>query len=391
MSQPRDPVSSRARVMAALSHVQPDRVPIDLGSTIVTGISLTAYSRLKTYLGLDATEVKIFDRVAQIAVVDEIVLDAFGVDTRSVVVGLAENRPPVDDPDRDAFRDEWGLMRVYSTQTHSYFVENSPLGGEISLHDILTYDWPDPADPGRVGGLDAQIDQLREAGDHAFVMTIPANFILTSMLLRGFEQWYMDTVLDPDLVAGLMDQVLEVQMAMTEIILGHVGTQIDVVFNLDDLAIQDRLMVSMPTYRKLLEPRLGRLYEFVRSKTSAKIVHHTDGAVGPLLASLADMGVDAVNPVQISARGMEDTTTLKHEHGDRLAFWGAIDTQQVLPSGTPEDVRQEVERRIAHLSPGGGYVLASVHNIQGDVPPENVVAMFQAALGRTIEFLPGAS
>jgi uroporphyrinogen decarboxylase len=145
--------------------------------------------------------------------------------------------------------------------------------------------------------------------------------------------------------------------------------------------MQDRLIVSPAMYRKMLEPRLAKFIQFLKSKTRAKLVHHTDGAVTSILDSLADMGIDAINPVQVSAKGMEDTAALKKRFGDRLAFWGGVDTQRVLPFGTPEDVRVETQRRITDLNAEGGYVLCSAHNIQSDVPAENIIAMYEVATG----------
>nr|MDA8219352.1 hypothetical protein [Dehalococcoidales bacterium] len=148
----------------------------------------------------------------------------------------------------------------------------------------------------------------------------------------------------------------------------------------DDLGTTTGPIISPALFRRLVLPRMRRIFDFVRARTDAKIFHHCDGAIYPLLGDLAEAGVQITNPVQVNVADMGDTARLKAEFGDRLTFWGAIDTSTVLPRGTPADVRQEVQRRIADLGPGGGYVLCSVHNIQPDVPPENVVAMFDAAL-----------
>ena len=152
----------------------------------------------------------------------------------------------------------------------------------------------------------------------------------------------------------------------------------------DDLGMIDRPLISPPMYRELVKPRQKRTFDFFRERTDAKLFYHCDGAVYPLIPDFIEIGVEALNPIQLNAAGMGDTKRLKAEFGDKLTFWGAIDTQRVLPSGTPKDVREEVRLRIGDLAPGGGYVVCSVHNIQPGVPPENVVAMFDAAydLGR---------
>jgi len=137
--------------------------------------------------------------------------------------------------------------------------------------------------------------------------------------------------------------------------------------------------MSMPALRKLIKPRLDHVFSFLRSRCNAKIWFHTDGAVVPIIPDLIDLGIDILNPIQVTAKGMDDTRRLKEEFGDDLTFWGGIDTQRLLPFGTPDTVRADVRRRILDLAEGGGYVLGSVHNIQGDVSPENITAMFDEA------------
>ncbi len=376
--------SHRQRILNALYHRQPDRVPLDLGSTIVTGISLGAYSRLKEYLKLDLGEVKVFDRTAQVALVDDEILNLFEIDTRGVLPGLPENRPQVELPAENGFIDEWGLLRKMPPGADSFFVANAPMAGELSLYAIAQYPWPDPGDAGRTRFLVKQVNDLRQKGAWAILLSLPGNFIATSMLLRGFEDWYIDSALNPDLLGALMDQVLEIQMEMCANILAKVGGLVDVVVNLDDLATQDRLLVSLPSYHRLLEPRLVQFYDFVRGKTSARILHQTDGAVEPLLDSLIEMGIAAINPLQVSAQGMGDVEVLKTKYGSRLAFWGGIDTQHLLPYGTLSEVRQTVEKMVNILNVDGGYVLSAVHNIQNDVPAQNIVAMYSSALGHPL-------
>lgn len=377
-------LTHRQRILNALSHQQPDRIPLDLGSTVVTGITCKAYDRLKKQLGLELGETQVFERAAQVAVIDEPLLDLFQIDTRGVIPGLPDNAPNVESPDEYGYIDEWGLKRTMPPDSDTYFGCNAPLSGELSLNDIERYPWPDPADPGRTRDLAAKIQLLNARGDFAVLLTLPANFIATSMLLRGFEDWFVDTALNPKLAGALMDQVMEIQMEMCANILGAVGGSIDVVVNLDDLATQDRILVSMPVYRRLLEPRLTRLYEFIRKNTNARLLHHTDGAVEPLLNSLIDMGIDAVNPLQVSAKGMDDVAALKSSYGARLAFWGGIDTQHILPFGSVADVKNAVSEMNRALNIDGGYVMTSVHNIQNDVPPQNILALFETALGQKL-------
>jgi uroporphyrinogen decarboxylase len=374
-STARETMTSRQRVLAALSHQQPDRVPMDLGSTIVTGISIQAYDRLKGALELLTDETHVYDHEAQLAVVDEKVLQLLQIDTRGIRPGLSKRRSAIE-ADENGIWDEWGFWRKRSPDTGTYFIVKGPLVGEITTNDILNHPMPDPHDPGRTQGLRQKILDLRKKEDRAIMLSLPANFILTSMELRGFEDWYMDSCANQSLLGFLMDRVLEIQMVMCDNVLREVGDIIDIAVNFDDLALQDRLMVSPRVYQSLLEPRLKKLYQWIKSRTDVKILHHTDGAVKPLLGSLIDMGIDAINPVQVSAKGMDNLEELKNEYGKDLAFWGGIDTQYLLPRATPEEIRSSVLRTIDILNNNGGYVLCPVHNIQKDVPPENILALY---------------
>ncbi len=377
-------MTSRERVLAALSHQQPDRVPMDLGASIVSSIHVQAYDNLKKYLGLDLGATKIFARTSQLAVVDPVILDLFGVDTLGVKPGSPENHPHREVPDEYGFIDEWGILRKMPPDADTYYVANAPLEGNISIQDVMNYPMPDPSDPGYARGLREKILALRATSDRAIAISLPDSVVQQSQLLRGFGEWYTDAALNPDLMCALMDRVLENQIAIWDTILSAVGDVIDLVFNFDDLAMQDRLIVSPAMYRKYLEPRVRTYIDWLKRKTSAKIVFHTDGAIVPVLPSLADMGVDCVNPLQVSAKGMGDVVALKKQFGDRLSFWGGVDSQHTLPHGTADEVRAETVSRVRDLNQNGGYVLGAVHNIQGDVPPENIVALFETGLGKKL-------
>lgn len=372
-------MTSRERLLAALSHQQPDRVPLDLGSTIVTGITIPCYNRLKKQMGFDLGETKFFDDEAQLAVVDHKILETFKIDTRGVKIRTLKQNP-INKDGEEGIWNEWGLWRKYSVETGTYFVDEGPLRGEISVYDILKHPMPDPDNPERIRGLRSNIIDIRSRGDWAIMLSLPANFILTSMELRGFDDWYIDSSNNQTLLEFLLDHILEIQMAMCDQILCEVGDIVDIVVNFDDLAMQDRLLISPRSYQTLLEPRLKKLYQFIKSKTEAKILHHSDGAVKPLLGSLIDMGIDAINPLQVSAKGMDNLVEMKQSFGQHLSFWGGIDTQHLLPFGKPEEIRSSVHHTIDILNRDGGYVLCPVHNIQKDVPAQNILAMYEAVL-----------
>jgi len=193
--------------------------------------------------------------------------------------------------------------------------------------------------------------------------------------MRGFEDGYMDLAAEPQRARRVMGRILEIKMAYWERMLLQLGGAVDIVGEADDLGGQARLLFSPATYRSLVKPLHRELFDFLHARTDAKVFFHTCGAVRELIPDLIEIGVDILNPVQVSAAGME-TSALKRDFGRDIVFWGGgVDTQRVLGSGTPDQVRAEVRRRIDDLAPGGGFVFATVHNIQPDVPPENILAM----------------
>jgi uroporphyrinogen decarboxylase len=367
--------TSRERVLLALNHREPDRVPVDLGTSNATSITVPAYERLKAYLSIDAPT-RIMDRIYQVVEVDEAILQRFSVDTRLLALGKPDNWQDIELAD-DCYQDEWGVVRRRPASSFCYDLHRSPLSGEISLHDVLRYPWPDPQDPGRFRGLRERTLALR-ATDYAVVFPLGAGIVHQSQFLRGFEDWFVDLIWQPDLMGALMDATLDVRLEIARQALSLVGDLVDVVFVGDDLGTQTGLLMSPQTYRRVIKPRQKRAFDLIHSLTPARLAYHTCGSVAPLIDDLIEVGVEALNPVQVSARNM-DTQVLKARFGSRVAFWGGIDSQRILPCGTPDEVRQEVRLRIAHLAPGGGYVLTSVHNIQPDVPPENICALFDAA------------
>ena len=196
--------------------------------------------------------------------------------------------------------------------------------------------------------------------------------------MRGYEDWLVDLVADPSGVASLCDAILDVWLEVARRMIEASYPYVDVVAFGDDIAFQNGPMMSPDIFRGLIKPRMKRVFDLVKTHCDAKILFHTCGSAVSHIPDLLELGMDALNPVQVSAKGM-DTRELKRLYGKDLTFWGAIDTQKVLPFGTPDDVRAEVARRIEDLADGGGYVLGSVHIIQAEVPPENILAMVEAA------------
>ena len=189
----------------------------------------------------------------------------------------------------------------------------------------------------------------------------------------------MDMIANPKLTTAIMDKMLEFYISFWGEMLPIVGPYVQVIKLGDDLGMQSGPLISPDLFRSMIKPRERELIAFIKKRTDAKIFFHSCGSIYEFIPDLIEIGVDVLNPIQVSAKDM-DTKRLKQEFGDRLAFWGAVDTQQVLPFGSPEDVVAEVKKRIGDLAPGGGYILSSVHNIQAKVPPENIETMFDAAL-----------
>ncbi len=379
--------SSRARVRAALAHREPDRIPFDLGGTRVTGIHARAYERLRPALGLEPREARIADITQQLADVEPDVLDALGADVRCVSPrGSSTYRREIrEDGEYRTFTDEWGVGRRMPLSQPLYYDSYAPpLSGEIDLAAVEAYAWPDPADPARYVGMGEEARRYAEGEGRAVAVGSICGGLTEGLFkLRGFEDGYMDLAGDPALARRVMERILEVKIGYWERALPELDGVVDVVVEADDLGGQDRTLFSPVTYRELVKPLQRELFAWLHAHTDAKVFLHSCGAVRELIPDLIEIGVDILNPVQVSATGM-DTAELKREFGRDLVFWGGgVDTQRILGGGTPDEVRAEVRRRVGDLArgadgAGGGFVFAAVHNIQPNVPAENILAMREA-------------
>jgi uroporphyrinogen decarboxylase len=371
-------MSHRERVLKALNHEETDRVPLDLGSSPTTGINLHAYENLKKHLGLDI-KTKVLSHRSQLARVDERILRLFDIDTRILAPPPMEDKlsPATTTNDGlESYTDEWGVVRIKPVGGH-YYVSKVPFeGSHISVRELKKYKWPDPTDPNKIKGLKEEARRLKEQTDYALVLNLPGRLISLGQSLRGFGPWLEDLVINQKFACGLLDIGLEIQMELCKRMLEAVGDCVDVVHFGDDYGMQTGPILSPDLYRNIFKPRQKKLYNLIKAKTDAKILYHSCGSVYKLIGDFIDAGIDALNPIQVSAADM-DTKRLKREFGNKIAFWGGVDSQRVLPFGTRDGVRKEVKGRIDDLGPGGGYILAAVHNIQAEVPPENIVALFE--------------
>jgi uroporphyrinogen decarboxylase len=369
-------MTSRERVLCALNHEEPDRVPIFFGTYGVTTMNTVAYDRLKAHLGL-RTETRSFWRALQYASLDEEVMARFHSDGRPLIPGPAPSALARDiAPDR--FVDGWGITWQSQPGNQYYDIADHPLR-DATLDDLARYAWPDLSHPSRFAGLREKAQAIHARGQAVVALSGISPFEF-SYMLRGMDRWFLDLGGDHDFVHALMRKLTDLMRSATERLLEEAGEYIDVLITGDDLGSQNAPFISTAMYRRLIKPYHAELFSAIKARSKAKIFYHSDGNIYPLLNDLIEIGIDVLNPVHVSAKDMGDTARLKREFGDRLSFCGAIDTQSVLPHGTPDEVRREVRRRIKDLAPGGGYILASVHCIQPDVPPVNVCAMFEEAI-----------
>ncbi len=374
-------MTSHDRLATALSHREADRIPLDLGSMPFSGITKVAYRAFDAHLGLGLPEPATADLKQQLAVVDPVLLERLGVDTRPVRRGRSAKQTDAlqQEPGYEFFVDEWQLGWRRPLPDGLYFdLFRHPLLG-MDLAQIKAWRWPDPIAASRFEGMGDEVQAVWEGGYGLVMGGFCAGVWEMCLWLRSYEQFLYDMAADPELADWLLGRIVDLKLAYWEQAFAVAGSRITACYEADDLAGQDGYIVSPDMYRKLVKPHQKRLFAGLRALCGdAKIVYHTDGAIFELIRDLLDLEIDALNPIQVSAAGMDDTAKLKATYGRDICFWGgACDTQHTLPHGTPEQVREETKRRIGDLAPGGGYVFSTVHNIQADVPPENLAAMYE--------------
>jgi uroporphyrinogen decarboxylase len=395
-------MTSRERVVAALRHKEPDRIPLDLGATESSSLTAIACNRLRSHLGLGQGRTRIYDVYQQVALLEDDMRVAIPTDFVTLTAEPKEWKlalladgspceipagwnPVVDENGDEVVRNDAGIVVAKRPAGTFYFDGmHTPLAGVSAISDldkfsddIESFDWPAFLDEG-MESLGARGRKLYAETDLAVVGQLLVHFLAAGQILRGYETFMMDMLINKPLAHALLERLLEAYMKRTDRYLAEVGDSIQVVLVNDDLGTQHGPMLSIDTYKEMIWPYQKRLYSFIKSKTDAFILLHSCGSVARFIPHLIEAGVDALNPVQVSAAEM-DTAALKREYGRDITFWGGgCDTQRVLPNGSPDDVKAEVRRRIRDLAPGGGFIFTQVHNIQPDVPPENVMAMIEA-------------
>ena len=377
-------MNHRQRVLQALNHQEPDRIPIDLGATIVSSITNSAYVDLKKYLGMPLEEITMLDHVQQLPYLDEALVQRFDVDFRMVQLpsATAPGLNYFEEGDYYAFIDRWGSKLHMPKEGGLYFDWVDFPFTETTEEALNRYNWPRPDPQEYILRLRDQAKLLYEKTEFALVgsAVIGGGIFEQPARTIGLQNFFMALVTEPQFADRLMEKITDIYIESCNNYLDEVGEYIQVFTFWDDVCGQDGWLIRPDLYRKLIKPKQRRLVEAIKKKTDARLFYHSCGATFDLIPDLIEIGFDILNPVQVSARGM-DTKRLKQAFGKDITFWGGgVDTQHVLPFGNQQQVIDEVKRRIDDLAPGGGFVFAAVHNIQAFVPPQNIVAAFETAL-----------
>jgi uroporphyrinogen decarboxylase len=367
-------MNSRERLIETLNHREPDRVPLDLGGTENTTISRVAYQRLRSYLGMAEEPTPfVINRMMDAVYPQSDLLERFAIDCLGIRPPAAFQAKTREHPESESFYDELGIR--WKKASYYYDMIEHPLRG-ASLQDLARVRWPDPVRDGRFRGLREQVRHLYQTTDYALV----AGHIMwgpfeLGCALRGYEQFCLDLYSDERLARAVLESNLQLALRFWDAYLAEVGDYIQVAAGGDDLGMQTGTFISPEMYRSFVKPLHKRLYDFIRSRTKARIFLHSCGSVYDLIPDFIEEGVEILSPVQFSAAKM-DLARLKREFGKDLTFWGGgVDTQHLLREGSLAEIEDQVSRIFDVMAPGGGFVFVPVHNIQADIEPERVVAV----------------
>jgi uroporphyrinogen decarboxylase len=392
-------MNHRQRVMAAIRHQNPDRLPVDLGGMRSTGIMAVAYNHLKQHVGISDGELLVFDTGQQLAYVEEPIRNRYGADVLILDMGLLSGWRPYVLPDGtqakicaefltepDGQGGEYSLdaagRRVSHRPANSFYydgITEPPLAQAESLADLDRYNWGVLSDES-LEALRREAKRLYHETDFAILGSFGGAFLEGGQGMRGWDRFMMDLAGNRSFAEALLDRMLAASLRNVELYLDAVGDYIQIIQMGGDMGTQNGPQIRPKMYYEIFQPRekalWGRIHQL---KPDVAVFLHCCGGIYDLLPGIIDAGCDILNPVQISAKGM-DPARLKQEFGDQLCFWGGgCDTQTVLPFATPQEVYEHTRRNIEVLKPGGGFVFCQVHNIQAGVPPQNIEAMYQAA------------
>jgi uroporphyrinogen decarboxylase len=376
------PLTSRERVLTAIHHEQPDRVPLVIGVSNATGVKMRPYKGIKDIIDVQAPDNYIYDwPELGTAEIDEETMCRLHSDVRGVLDLEPEKirkRNCERDPHSD-YIDSWGSGQT-EISPGDWFPSVHPLPEARTAEDLDAYQgWPDMDDPTRIAHVRDNARRLAEENQFAILATPWLLFPFErAYAMQGMDTFLLNMARDPDFARALLEKIAVYCKQLMGRFLEELGDNVDIIKIGDDLGTQESLMISPKMYREILKPVHADFISFIKARTKAKIFFHSDGDVAPLIEDFIEMGVDILNPIQTSAGSMSDLPSLKKRFGSNIVFCGGIDTHRVLPFGTTEEVRQEVRRVIQILGPGGGCMIGAVHTVMNDVPPENVLAMVDA-------------
>ena len=380
-------MNSRERVNAALNHVEPDKIPLDLGGN-QSSIHLKAYKNLIEYLEIEDNNIKFADYVQQIVDPCETILERFKIDIRYIrpIGGMIK----IDEIDPlfegnfvgvyDQFGVFWGNKAEKDIENILYYDPViHPFAEYKSVQEINNYDWPDGKDSSPFKGLREKAKHIFETTEYALSAHPSGCVYEYTTFLFGFTKALRYLRTKPELIIAAMENLLKYWIDYNTTFLDEVGEYIDVISINGDLAEQAGPMMNLKIYEKMIKPIEFKLSQKIHELARGKINYHCCGSIPLFIPHFSDIGYDAVNPVQISAYDMEPCS-LKKRFGKQITFWGGLcNTQKTLPFGTPEQIKEEVRYNFECLKPGGGYIASNIHNITAEVPPANIVAMFDAA------------
>ncbi len=377
-------MTSRERILQTLQHKEPDQVPFDLGSTQLTGISMTAYQNLCKHLGKNCKNTSFSDVIQQLAMPSEEMLKYFEVDTRGLFPLTSHNwnveNNFLEMPDKFIYTDEWGIKYQKSKEKGYWFsIIDEPLNS-ISPENkaIDDYDWLNAGNPERVVGLRQKALDYRKNDKLVVLKGLCAGLFEMYQRIRGMENAMMDSLMYPDFSDKLIGKIADLKIEFWDMALSELHDVVDVIVEADDYGTQESQLISPDQFRQNFKPHINRVLQFIRKKSPKSFIFfHSCGNVRPIIPDFIEMGVDILNPVHINAQGMEPLA-LKKDFGKDITFWGGgVETQNILPNGTPQQIEDDVKRNIDALAPGGGFVFNTIHNIQAEVPPKNILAMWK--------------
>jgi len=381
-------MNSRERIFKALNHEEADRVPFDLAASTWTGISNVAYQNLLAYIGCNPESPVWADVIQQIVIPSETILEMLKVDARGIMPLTSHNWKVYEDltdaGENWEYSDEWNFIHHFPKKNGRWFsIVGNPMNNihEPDIKNIEEFNWPFAADPRRIEGLREKAEHFRENGKIILLKGLCAGVFEMHQRIRGMTNALVDALIYPVFSDKLIGKIADLKIEFWEMALEKLSDVVDILAEGDDYGTQDSQLIDPEHFRTYYKPHVQRIINVLKKKAPhTKIMFHSCGNVRPIIPDLIEMGINILNPVHINAKGMEPSL-LKKDFGQSIVFWGGgVDTQSVLPHGTPQEVSENVKQNIDSLAPGGGFVFSAVHNIQSEIPPQNIISMWETLM-----------